>query len=95
MDKDNISKIVINTISDYYDSQDFTTKVNLETVLFGNESFLDSMGLVSIVIDIESAFLNKGIEISLTSEKAMSVRNSPFRTISTLADFIFEQISKI
>ena len=94
MGKEKISNILINIISDYFDSQDFNTKVNLVTVLLGTESYLDSMGLVNIIIDIESTFLNEGIDISLTSDKAMSVRNSPFRTITTLTDFIFEQISK-
>ena len=51
------------------------------------------MGLVNVIIDIESRFLDEGYEISLTSEKAMSRRNSPFRTISTLAEFIEEQVT--
>jgi hypothetical protein len=50
------------------------------------------MGLVNVIIDIESRFLDEDIEVSLTSESAMSRRNSPFRTVETLADFIMEQI---
>ena len=44
------------------------------------------MGLVNIVVDIETAFLDEDIEISLTSETAMSGRISPFRTIQSLCN---------
>jgi len=87
-----IKKILIEATMDYFESQDVEIKANEDTVLFGKESVLDSMGLVNIIIDIESRFIDEDIEISLTSEKAMSRRNSPFRTISTLAEFINEQI---
>jgi acyl carrier protein len=93
MEKSEIEKILIETTNDYFESQDFNEKANKDTVLFGRESVLDSMGLVNVIIDIESKFLDEGYEISLTSEKAMSRRQSPFRTISTLADFIEEQIT--
>ena len=93
MKKSEITQILIETTNEYFESQDFNEKANENTVLFGSESVLDSMGLVNVIIDIESRFLDKGYQISLTSEKAMSRKQSPFRTISTLADFIEEQIT--
>ena len=92
MNKEKIKNIIVSTIQDYFESQDNFEKANENTVLFGVESVIDSMGLVNIVIDIESRFLDEGYEILLTSEKAMSRHNSPFRTVSTLAEFIEEQI---
>ena len=94
MKKSEIKKILIKTTNEYFESQDLNEKANENTVLFGSESVLDSMGLVNVIIDIESRFLDKGYEISLTSEKAMSRKQSPFRTISTLAEFIEEQIAE-
>ena len=94
MEEMEIKKILIKTTNEYFESQDLNEKANGNTVLFGSESVLDSMGLVNVIIDIESRFLDKGYEISLTSEKAMSRKQSPFRTISTLADFIEEQIAE-
>jgi hypothetical protein len=38
--------------------------------------------------------LELNYEISLLSEKAMSQTNSPFRNISTLADFIVIEINE-
>ena len=93
METSETKKILIETTNEYFESQDFNEKANEDTVLFGKESVLDSMGLVNVIIDIESRFLDEGYEISLTSEKAMSRRNSPFRTISTLAEFIEEQVT--
>ena len=92
MSKELIIQIVIKCIDEYFDSQDISESASKNTVLFGNKSMLDSIGLVSVIVDIESKFSDDDIEISLTSEKAMSRRNSPFRTISTLAEFIKEQI---
>ena len=88
-----ILKTLIETTNEYFESQDFTEKANQNTVLFGKKSIIDSVGLVNIIIDVESRFLDEGYEISLTSEQAMSRRNSPFRTISTLAEFIEEQVT--
>jgi len=93
MKKNKIKKILIETVNEYYESEDFSETANENTVLFGSESVLDSMGLVNVIIDIESRFLDEGYEISLISEKAMSRRNSPFRTIATLSEFIEEQIT--
>ena len=50
------------------------------------------MGLVNIVVDIETAFLDEDIAISLTSETSMSGRISPFRTIGSLCNFIARQL---
>jgi len=92
MNKSEIKSIVQKCAEEYMSSQDGIYTIDDSFQLFGKDSIIDSMGLVNIIIDIESRFLDEDIEISLTSEKAMSRRNSPFRTISTLAGFIKEQI---
>lgn len=58
-----------------------------DTPLIGPGSGLDSIALVSLVIDIEQ-LLNDHYhtEIALMDEKAFSLTHSPFRTIATLAD---------
>ncbi len=92
MKVDEIRNVLISIVVEYLESQDMKIDVDNDTVLFGDGAILDSMGLVNIVIDVESAFLDKGYEISLTSETAMSRRQSPFRNISTLSEFIGEQL---
>jgi acyl carrier protein len=65
-------------------------EISDNTPLLGSDSVLDSIGLVNVIIDIESKFADEGIEISLTSAEAMSRRNSPFRKVVALVDFITE-----
>lgn len=89
-----VKEILIEIINDYFEAQEIDELANEKTALFGKNSVLDSMGLVNVIIDIESHFLDEDIEISLTSEKAMSRRNSPFRTVTTLAEYIVEQIEE-
>jgi acyl carrier protein len=94
MELEEIQRIIKTFVKDYLEAQDNYLDITSETVLFGDNTVLDSIGLVNIVIDLESTFLDKGYEISLTSDVAMSRRQSPFRNISTLADFIYEQLNE-
>ena len=57
--------------------------------LFGSDSALDSVGLVSVIMDVEALMEERhGLEIDLTDERAMSLKRSPFRTVDTLADYV-------
>jgi acyl carrier protein len=60
-----------------------------ETRLLGSESVLDSMRLVSLIVtverEVEDAF---GVALTLTDERALSMKASPFRSIQSLADYI-------
>jgi len=91
MDKNQINYIVINVIQEYCATNGLVIK-DKDTPLIGSARIFDSMGLVNIVVDIETAFLDEDIEISLTSETAMSGRISPFRTIGSLCNFIARQL---
>ena len=91
MDKNQINYIVINVIQEYCATNGLVIKdLDKDTPLIGSARILDSMGLVNIVVDIETAFLDE--DISLTSETAMSGRISPFRTIGSLCNFIARQL---
>lgn len=60
----------------------------LSTELYGKNGNLDSMGLVAFLIDIEELFLDEEIQIALSDERAMSQKNSPFRSVESLRDYI-------
>lgn len=92
MNRSEIESIVIDTISEFVRSVGKDMEINAETPVYADESPLDSMDLVNIVVDIEGAFRERDLEISLASDKAMSRRNSPFQSVSTLTDFIYEQL---
>ena len=62
------------------------------TRLIGTFSVFDSLELVQFIVDVESLLDDEfDIEIELTSEKAMSRRNSPFISVNTLVNFIVDE----
>lgn len=64
-------------------------EVRRETALFGPTSALDSMGLVTFLLEVEHrAEEELGFPVRLMDERAMSQNHSPFRTVETLADYI-------
>ena len=60
-----------------------------DTVIFGNNGQLDSLGLVNLLVIIEQNIEDEfDINITIADERAMSQKHSPFRTIESLADYI-------
>lgn len=92
MERGEVQNVVVDCLTDYLESQQMGIEVDDNTQLLGSDSVLDSMGLVNVIIDIESRFSDDGIGISLTSAEAMSHKNSPFRTVSTLVNFVIQSL---
>ena len=97
-----MSKIKIEDL--IYKSLDETCKLlpgkiqiekTLETPLFGGSSQLDSMGLVTFLVDLEQKIEDEfDLDITIADEKAMSLKNSPFRTVSTLKEYMETLLEK-
>ncbi|MBT2298074.1 hypothetical protein [Pseudomonas fluorescens] len=71
-------------------------KIDLSNIdslaLYGATGVFDSMQLVSFLAAVEEGLDDElGIEISLTSEKAVSQTISPFSSVSCLMDFIIAE----
>ena len=63
--------------------------LDLEVELIGTSSSLDSLGLVNLIVASEHRIEDEfGVEISLLDERAMSDDDSPFKTISSLVDYV-------
>jgi hypothetical protein len=57
--------------------------------LFGGAGALDSVGLVALIVAIEQLVEQSlGAIVVLADEKAMSQRNSPFRSIGAIVDHL-------
>jgi len=93
MKKEKIEEIVKAVLVEYCSNNDIISEIDNSTPLIGGNRILDSMGLVNVIVDIETAFMDENVEISLTSEAAMSLRISPFRTIGALCNFIAKQLN--
>ena len=94
MNIDKIEDMVITNLNEYCRNHQIDTKIDLNTSLIGENRIFDSLGLVSFIVDTEMNFLEIGIDLSLTSENALSLRISPFRTVGSLCRFIENQITK-
>lgn len=65
----------------------------LNVSLYGEAGVFDSMHLVNFLTLIEEAIEDEyDVEISLTSEKAVSRRVSPFSRVAKLIEFIEEEM---
>lgn len=63
--------------------------IGADTALFGAAGLLDSMGLVTLVVEVEQHLADQfGWLVTLADDRAMSQRNSPFRSVGALADYI-------
>ena len=63
--------------------------VSLETPLFGADAGIDSLGFVSLIVDVETALVvDHGLSISLADDFAASRAQSPYSTVETLRDYI-------
>jgi acyl carrier protein len=59
------------------------------TVLFGKGGQLDSLALVTLIIEVEEKVADElGVSIVLADERALSQKNSPFLTLQTLTQYV-------
>lgn len=59
------------------------------TAIYGANSELDSLALVSFITDLEQRLSDElGLNVILADEKTMSLRNSPFKDVATLTSYI-------
>lgn len=97
MDKNQIVEIVTRSAQRLVAENEtfYPDKIQLTTPLCSSNGILDSLGLVQLIADIEEeVFQITGKQIIIADEKAMSLKISPFRSISSLADFIESRIQE-
>ena len=75
--------------------EDQNLEKSLETVLLGSSGKLESINLVNLLVAIEENIEETfGIPISITDERAVSEKNSPFRTVETLCNFVLNLLDE-
>ena len=90
MDSNDIKIIIFDAIemTNHSREDDDQIPISEETELYGTNGHLDSMGLVGFLIDVEESLLDQGQEVSLSDERAMSQKNSPFQNVQSLVNYI-------
>ncbi|HTZ11659.1 MAG TPA: hypothetical protein VMD04_04720 [Candidatus Margulisiibacteriota bacterium] len=94
LDKKEISNLVIKSLREVNRilGKNEQLKIGKNMDIYGGKSRLDSMGLVNLLVDLEQRLAKEGgIEISIMDAKAFSMKNSPFKNLSTLVDFIHKK----
>lgn len=70
-------------------------KAGPTTSLFGPNASLDSLALVSVIVDVEADVSTAlGHNISLTDDRAMSQEVSPFDNVQTLLNYIMTLVGE-
>ena len=71
-----------------------TDPIKDDLALVGNNSQLNSMGLVQVCLALEDEADEAGFEFDWTSDATMSKSRSMFKTVEALATEFFEQWKK-
>lgn len=90
MDRLALANLILDTLRnfDFGDPAKVSVDFTEDTLLFGRDGLLDSIGLVSFILDLEENIrVQSGISITLADDRAMSQTRSPFRRVSSLADY--------
>jgi acyl carrier protein len=97
MDKNQILDLVIRSAQRVVAESEtsYHDKILFNTPLYGGNGIVDSLGLVQLIADLEEElFQITGKQIIIADEKAMSLKISPFRSISSLADYIESRLQE-
>jgi len=71
------------------------SEILTDTVIYGTSEALNSLQLVRLVVDMEQAVFEQfNKHITIANEKALSLKNSPFRTVGTMSNYIDELINE-
>jgi acyl carrier protein len=62
--------------------------ISPQAPIFGNGSALDSLGLLTLLLDIEEDLQHVGCKIRLSDDRAMSQTRSPFGSVGSLVEYI-------
>lgn len=92
-----IHAIMVDTFKDLAEQlgQDQSFECKDDMILFGAGATLDSLTLVSLVVDLEGKISDEwSREISLTDDRAMTRAVSPFDTFLSLKTYINELVTE-
>lgn len=96
MNNDEIVEVILDALRFVIETEpDVNFDPDISTILFGDGAQIDSLALVSVVVDTETEVCERsGLVIQLTDDRAMDTDPSPFLTVKSLADYIDLLISE-
>ena len=91
MKNENIENLIYDSLKETVDllPGNISFEKNRETSLFSSDGILDSLGLVTFLVNLEQKISDEfDLQITIADEKAFSIKNSPFKNIGRLTDYI-------
>ena len=90
-----IEEIIYPVIKDFKEDEGLNIEPSPDLVIFGEGSEFDSLTLVRFVIAIQEQILDVTDKtVVLATQQAMSRSKSPFRNVTTLAEYIEELLAE-
>jgi acyl carrier protein len=91
MQRENIIELITDAVKQFLPPGEQPATVSEDTRLVGGNSLLDSTALVSLIVEVEQQIDDRyGVSITIADDRALSQQRSPFRTVSSLADYIMK-----
>lgn len=99
LNRSEIAEIVISSLQEVLamanGNSPGASAITEDTFLIGREAVLDSMGLVTLIIEVEQLLEEEyDVAVILADERAMSQKNSPFRSVRSLTDYICQLVEE-
>ena len=89
MTYDEALRIILDALERLNDELDAPIEVGPQTRLFGADAVIDSLSLVSVIVDVEADVSDAlGIPVSLTDDRAINQPVSPFTDPEALAAYV-------
>lgn len=96
INEETVLDIVLEALRNLNNERDEEHKISvgIDTPLFGTKAALDSLGLVSVIVDVETAISDKaGRYVSLTADDTMAQEVSPFADVRSLTNYIMKLLA--
>jgi acyl carrier protein len=99
LDRSAIISLVLCSLEDTLnmgnDGRPRPAELGADTRLIGREGVLDSMGLVTLLVDVEQRLEEEhDVVLILADERAMSQQRSPFRSVGSLTDYVCQLLEE-
>jgi len=97
MQKSEVYELVASCVMEVLNSTNTHPLPDIENItsLIGPKSILDSLELVTLIVNIEQVLQEKfRLTLTLADESAMAQESSPFRTVQSVVDFIWMLIEE-
>lgn len=89
--------LIISCTNHALNEGEFTKNIAItpDSQLYGKAGVLDSLGLVRLIAELEEEIYEKtNKSITLADEKAMSQKSSPFRSVTSLSEYILNLLQQ-